>query len=149
MKAESLTIKSHGSHRALSAVQCLQLFPRQLRCPRLWLRKSHTLSLLVRFPLYCCLYRDRLPSKLKKKKKKSPCSGVTLLLSPRIYFLLSTSVFRISVRVEDTESSFQVFFLYFLLSRNYSSLFSFSFFWLRAVLATTIGNRNARLLVLL
>lgn len=85
MKAKSLTIKSHGSHRALSAVQRLQLFSRQLRCPRLWLRKSHTLSLLVRFPLYCCCIETAFLPSFKKKKKKS-LLGCNLIIVPQDLF---------------------------------------------------------------
>lgn len=47
-KTRALTIKSHGSHRPLSALQRLQPLLRQLRAPRLWLRKSHCSGSLPR-----------------------------------------------------------------------------------------------------
>lgn len=81
MKAWALTIKTHGSHRALAAVQRLQPFLRQLWCPRLWLRKSHTLSALVRCLLYCCCIEiSFLPSFQK------PLLGCNIIIDPQDLF---------------------------------------------------------------
>lgn len=55
-KMMRLTIKSHGSHRSLPAVQRLQSLLRQLRAPRLWLRESHC-SGIPSSPPYIGLYR--------------------------------------------------------------------------------------------
>lgn len=77
---------------------------------------------------------------------KETCSSVTLLLSPRIYFLLCTSVQNFSALMTVLgilKSPFSFFSLDFLLSRNCFGLFSFSFFWLRVVPLTAIGNRSA------
>lgn len=57
MKTRALTIKSHGSHRSLPAVQRFQPFLRQLRGPRLWLRESHCFR-NPSSPIYIGLYRD-------------------------------------------------------------------------------------------
>lgn len=77
---------------------------------------------------------------------KETCSSVTLLLSPRIYFQLCTSVQNFSALMTVLgilKSPFSFFSLDFLLSRNCFGLFSFSFFWLRVVPLTAIGNRSA------
>ena len=77
---------------------------------------------------------------------KETCSSVTLLLSPRIYFLLCTSVQNFSALMTVLgilKSPFSFFSLDFLLSRNCFGLFSFSFFWMRVVPLTAIGNRSA------
>lgn len=77
---------------------------------------------------------------------KETCSSVTLLLSTRIYFLLCTSVQNFSALMTVLgilKSPFSFFSLDFLLSRNCFGLFSFSFFWLRVVPLTAIGNRSA------
>lgn len=42
MKMTVLTIKAHGSHGSLPAVQRLQPLLRQLRATRLWLRERHS-----------------------------------------------------------------------------------------------------------
>lgn len=60
MTIRALTIKSHGSHRPLPAVQRLQQLPRQLRAPRFWLRESHC-SALPSSPPYSSLHRGFLP----------------------------------------------------------------------------------------
>lgn len=58
MKIRALTIKPHGSHSSLPTVQRLQPFLRQLRAPRLWLRKSHCARVPSSLPYNMGLYRD-------------------------------------------------------------------------------------------
>lgn len=148
MKAWTLTIKTHGSHRALAAVQRLQPFLRQLWCPRLWLRKSHTLSALVCCLLYCCCIEiSFLPSFQKS------LLGCNIIIDPQDLF--PASHFRVHnfstlmTVLGILKAPLNFFPLYLLLFRNCPGLFSFSFFWLTAVLLSAIGNRSSRLLVLL
>lgn len=86
MKAKVLTVKPHGSHRSLPAVQRLHPFLWQVRAARLGLRESHCCG-APSWPPFILPYTGSAPTE--------PTRGCNLIVVP--HSLLPLSQFRFNI----------------------------------------------------